>query len=87
MRPLQNNGTHSGNRLEKEYTGKLEVKRVDVEAEGGMASEFGIFSIPHFCDYERRKRSGSKRRRHAKGNVKKLDKFASLDIIYIWLPD
>ena len=34
--------------LEKEYTGKLEFKRVDVEAEGGMASEFGIFSIPTF---------------------------------------
>lgn len=32
--------------LEKEYSGKLEVKRVDVEAEGGMASEFGIYSIP-----------------------------------------
>ncbi len=34
--------------LEKEYSGKLEVKRVDVEAEGGMASEFGIYSIPTF---------------------------------------
>ena len=34
--------------VEKELSNKLEVKKVDVEAEGGMASEFGIFSIPTF---------------------------------------
>jgi thioredoxin 1 len=34
--------------LEKEFGTKIEIKRVDVESEGGMASEFGIFSIPTF---------------------------------------
>ncbi|KKT09419.1 thioredoxin [candidate division WWE3 bacterium RIFOXYC2_FULL_42_13] len=34
--------------VEKELGNKLEVKRVDVEAEGAMAQEFGIFSIPTF---------------------------------------
>lgn len=34
--------------LEKEYTGKAEFKRVDVEAEGALANQYGIQSIPTF---------------------------------------
>ncbi|EKD94948.1 MAG: Thioredoxin, partial [uncultured bacterium] len=34
--------------VEKDLNKKLEVKKVDVEAEGAMAQEFGIFSIPTF---------------------------------------
>jgi thioredoxin 1 len=34
--------------LEKEYAGKIEFKRVDVEAEGEMAARFGVQSIPTF---------------------------------------
>jgi thioredoxin len=34
--------------LEKEYNGKVEFKKVDVEAEGAMASQFQIESIPTF---------------------------------------
>ncbi len=34
--------------LEKEYKGKVEFKKVDVEAEGDMASKFQVMSIPTF---------------------------------------
>jgi thioredoxin 1 len=34
--------------LEKEYEGKVEFKRVDVEAEGEKAAKFGVMSIPTF---------------------------------------
>ncbi|OGC79122.1 thioredoxin [candidate division WWE3 bacterium RIFOXYD1_FULL_43_17] len=34
--------------IEKELGKKLEVKKVDVEADGALAQEFGIFSIPTF---------------------------------------
>ncbi len=30
----------------KELNGKIEIKKVDVEAEGALASEYEIFSIP-----------------------------------------
>jgi thioredoxin len=36
------------NELEKDYKGKIEFKRVDVEAEGELASKYGIRSIPTF---------------------------------------
>lgn len=34
--------------LEKEYGGKVEFQRVDVEAESEMAGKFGIMNIPTF---------------------------------------
>jgi len=34
--------------IEKEYEGRIEFQRVDVEAESEMASKFGIMSIPTF---------------------------------------
>lgn len=34
--------------LEKEYEGKIEFQKVDVEAEGDMAGKFGIMSIPTY---------------------------------------
>lgn len=34
--------------LAKDYTGKVEFKRVDVEAEQEMSSKFGVQSIPTF---------------------------------------
>ena len=34
--------------IAKELSGKLELKKIDVEAEGALASEFGILSIPTF---------------------------------------
>lgn len=34
--------------IEKEYTGRIEFKKVDVEAEGELASKYGIMSIPTF---------------------------------------
>ena len=34
--------------LEKDYEGKVEFQKVDVEAEQDMAAKFGIMSIPTF---------------------------------------
>ena len=34
--------------IEKDYEGKIEFQKVDVEAESEMASNFGIMSIPTF---------------------------------------
>ena len=34
--------------LEKEYEGKVEFKKVDVEAESDEAAKFGVMSIPTF---------------------------------------
>jgi thioredoxin 1 len=34
--------------IEKEYEGKVEFKKVDVEAETEMAQKFGVMSIPTF---------------------------------------
>ncbi|MFA6981510.1 MAG: thioredoxin [Patescibacteria group bacterium] len=34
--------------IEKDYEGKVEFKKVDVEVEGAMAQEFGVVSIPTF---------------------------------------
>ena len=34
--------------LEKEYEGKIEFKKVDVEVESDLSAKFGIFSIPTF---------------------------------------
>jgi thioredoxin 1 len=34
--------------LEKNYKNNVEFKRVDVEAEGQLASQYGIMSIPTF---------------------------------------
>ena len=34
--------------LAQEYKGKIELKKVDVEASSEMASKFGIMSIPTF---------------------------------------
>lgn len=34
--------------VEKEYEGKVEFKKVDVEAEGEKAAKYGVMSIPTF---------------------------------------
>lgn len=34
--------------LEKEYAGKVEFKRVDVEEDLAMAGQYGVMSIPTF---------------------------------------
>ena len=34
--------------LEKDYTGKIDFKRIDVDAEGSLAEKFGVMSIPTF---------------------------------------
>lgn len=34
--------------IEKDYEGKIEFQKIDVEAESDMASSFGIMSIPTF---------------------------------------
>ena len=34
--------------LEKEFEGKVEFKRLDVEAEGEMAAKYQVMSIPTF---------------------------------------
>jgi len=34
--------------LEKDYKGKIEFKKIDVEAEGKMAAQFQVESIPTF---------------------------------------
>lgn len=34
--------------LEKVYAGKVEFKKVDVDAEGTLASQYGVMSIPTF---------------------------------------
>jgi thioredoxin len=34
--------------LEKSYVGKVEFKRVDVEADGGTAAQYNVISIPTF---------------------------------------
>jgi thioredoxin 1 len=34
--------------LEKEFEGKVEFKKVDVEAESEMAGKFGIMNIPTY---------------------------------------
>jgi len=34
--------------VEKDYEGKVEFKKVDVEAEGALAAKFGVMSIPTF---------------------------------------
>jgi thioredoxin 1 len=34
--------------LEDAYKGKVEFKKVDVEAEGDMAAKYGVMSIPTF---------------------------------------
>lgn len=34
--------------LKGEYAKKVEIKKVDVESEGSLASQFGVFSIPTF---------------------------------------
>ncbi len=34
--------------LEKEYAGKIEFKKVDVETDSAMAAQYGIMSIPTF---------------------------------------
>ncbi len=34
--------------LEKEYSGKVSFKKVDVEVEGQLAGQFGIQNIPTF---------------------------------------
>ncbi len=34
--------------VEKEYEGRVEFKQIDVEAEGALAQEFGVMSIPTF---------------------------------------
>lgn len=34
--------------VEKDYEGKVEFKKVDVEVEGAMAQEYGVVSIPTF---------------------------------------
>jgi thioredoxin 1 len=34
--------------IEKDYEGKVEFKKVDVEVEGALAQEFGVVSIPTF---------------------------------------
>lgn len=34
--------------VEKDYVGKIEFKKVDVEADSAMAAQYGIMSIPTF---------------------------------------
>lgn len=34
--------------IEKDYTGRVEFKKVDVEVEGAKAQEYGVVSIPTF---------------------------------------
>ena len=34
--------------LENKYEGKVEFKRIDVEADGQMANQYGVMSIPTF---------------------------------------
>lgn len=34
--------------IEKDYTGKIEFKKVDVDADSAMAAQYGIMSIPTF---------------------------------------
>lgn len=34
--------------VEKDYSGKVEFKKVDVEVESEMAAQYSIFSIPTF---------------------------------------
>lgn len=34
--------------LEKTYEGKVEFKKVDVEADGALAGQYGVSSIPTF---------------------------------------
>ena len=34
--------------IEKDYTGKIEFQKVDVEADEALSSKFGIMSIPTF---------------------------------------
>jgi thioredoxin 1 len=34
--------------IEKDYEGKVEFQKVDVEANGEMAAKFGVMSIPTF---------------------------------------
>lgn len=34
--------------IEKEYHGKIEFKKVDVEAEGQLSAQYGISSIPTY---------------------------------------
>ena len=46
--------------LEKEYVGKVEFKRVDVEAEGELAAHFGVQSIPTFVLVQNDKEVGRK---------------------------
>lgn len=38
--------------LEKEYTGKLTLKKIDVDQERVLASEFGVMSIPALFVYK-----------------------------------
>lgn len=38
--------------LEKEHTGKLQLKQIDVDQERGLAQEFGIMSIPALFVYK-----------------------------------
>ena len=46
--------------IEKEYEGKVELKRVDVEANGEMAAGYGIMSIPTFVILKDNKEVGRK---------------------------
>jgi len=34
--------------IDKDYVGKVEFKKVDVDAEPALASQFGVMSIPTF---------------------------------------
>lgn len=34
--------------IEKDYTSKIEFKKVDVDADSAMAAQYGIMSIPTF---------------------------------------
>lgn len=34
--------------IDKDYAGKVEFKKVDVDAEPALASQFGVMSIPTF---------------------------------------
>lgn len=34
--------------IEKDYTGKIEFKKIDVDADSAMAAQYGIMSIPTF---------------------------------------
>ena len=46
--------------LEKEYEGKVEFKKVDVEANGDVAVEYGIQSIPTFVIVKDKKEASRK---------------------------